>query len=285
MRLILPMPGNEAMAQAIAQRTHVELGAIEVRHFPDGESYVRLMRDVAGRDVDIVCTLARPDPQFLSLIYAAGAARDLGARRVSLIAPYLAYMRQDARFKEGEAISSVHFASIVSQFFDSLVTVDPHLHRRNSLDELFTIPARAVHAAPLLADWIGRNVPHPLVVGPDRESEQWVTAVAQAAGAPHVVLAKQRLGDRHVVIETPDILQWRELTPVLIDDIASSGGTLIEAARNLRNQGFVKPHCVVVHALLGDEDYARLLSEVAGLVSTDTAPHPSNAISVAELLA
>lgn len=285
MRLILPMPGNEAVAQAIAQRTHVELGAVEVRRFPDGEAHVRLLRDVAGKDVDIVCTLARPDEQFLSLIYAAGAARDLGARRVSLIAPYLAYMRQDARFKDGEAISSVHFAKILSEFFDALVTVDPHLHRRTSLDEIFTIPTRTVQAAPLLADWIRRNVSHPLIVGPDSESEQWVIAVAQAAGAPHVVLSKQRLGDREVNIDAPDILQWRELTPVLIDDIASSGGTLIAAARRLRAQGFVKPHCVVVHALLGDEDYARLLAEVAGLVSTDTAPHPSNVIRVAELLA
>ena len=101
MRLILPMPGNERFAERLAKEGGFELGRLETRRFPDGERYVRIISDVAGRPVDIVCTLARPDPEFLTLVFAADAARDLGATEVNLVAPYLAYMRQDRRFKSG----------------------------------------------------------------------------------------------------------------------------------------------------------------------------------------
>jgi len=284
-RLYLPMPGNEIVARALADRAGAELGAIETRRFPDGEAYVRLISAVEDREVAIVCTLARPDDQFLSLVFAAQTARELGARRVELIAPYLAYMRQDKRFKDGEAVSSTHFARLLSQSFDGLVTVDPHLHRRNSLGEIFTIPARVEHAAPLLADWIKDNVADPLVVGPDAESEQWVAAVAARAGAPHIVSTKTRRGDRDVSIDLPDLSAVRGRRAVLVDDIVSSGRTMIETARKLATAGMAKPVCVAVHALFADQSYAELLSLCERVVSTDTVPHASNAISVAALLA
>lgn len=285
MRLLLPMPGNETMAAALAACTPAELGSVETRRFPDGESYVRIASDVGGREVDLVCTLARPDEQFLSLVFAANTARDLGAKNVRLVAPYLAYMRQDKRFKDGEAISSVHFARLLSETFDSLVTVDPHLHRRRDLGEIFTIPTRVEHAALLLADWIKDNVELPLVIGPDAESEQWVSAVAQQASAPHIVLSKQRFGDRQVEIAMPDMAPWRRRRPVLIDDIVSSGRTMIEAARQLRDQSLSKPFCLAVHPLFAEESYAELLALSERIVSTDTIPHVSNAVSVVGLLA
>lgn len=285
LRLLLPMPGNEAMAGAIASRGGAELGRLETRRFPDEEAYVRIASDVRGRQVDILCTLARPDPQLMSLILAAEAARDLGAAGVHLVAPYLAYMRQDARFNDGEAISSVTFARLLSQSFDSLVTVDPHLHRRASLSEIFTIPTRVAHAAPLLADWIRDKVVEPLVIGPDIESEQWTSAVAVRAGAPYAVLAKRRLGDRRVEIATPDLSAWEGRRPVLVDDIISSGRTMIEACRQLRLLGFAQPHCLAVHALFSPGGYTELSALADSVVTTDTVAHASNGVSIAALLA
>lgn len=285
MRLFLPMPGNEAMAQSLAERCGGELGVLEWRRFPDEESYVRILSDVAGKRVDIVCTLARPDPQFLSLIFAASTARGLGAASVHLIAPYLAYMRQDKSFREGEAVSSIDFARLLSQSFDSLVTVDPHLHRRASLAEIFSIPTRVERAAPLLADWIAKHVEAPLVIGPDSESEQWVAAVATRANAPYVVASKERLGDRRVVVTLPDLGQWAERRPVLIDDIVSSGRTMIEAARTFAERGMKKPYCLAVHALFAEQSYETLQALAERVFSTDTITHSSNAVSVAELLA
>ena len=284
MRLFLPLPGNEGMATSLANLTGGEIGLLEWRRFPDEEAYVRIASDVRGKDVDIVATLAQPDPQFLTLTFAAETARELGAKSVRLIAPYLAYMRQDTRFKEGEAVSSAHFARLISGAFDSLVTVDPHLHRRQSLGEIFTIPTRVEHAAPLLADWIAQSVEAPLVLGPDSESEQWVAAVAARAGAPYAVASKQRLDDRRVVVTIPDLGGWKDRRVVLIDDIASSGRTLIEAAQAIVSQGFGKPYCAVVHGLFAGDSYAALQALTERVVSTDTVPHPSNAISIAGLL-
>lgn len=285
MRLLLPMPGNEALAANLARLGGHRLGRIETRRFPDGESYLRLLDDVVGLDVELVASLARPDAGFLALIFAADAARDLGAASVGLIAPYLAYMRQDSRFKPGEAISSRSFARLLSSSFDRLLTIDPHLHRYPALAALYTMPAQALQAAPLLADWIAAEVTAPLLVGPDAESEQWVAAVAARAGAPHMVLQKVRHGDRNVEITMPDLSAWRGHQPVLVDDIASSGRTLIEAAQLLTRQGLPRPVCAVVHALFAEDAYAQLQVAASRIVSCDTVRHPSNAIPVAALLA
>lgn len=284
-RTLLAMPGNETMAAALSLRLEADWKPLEVKRFPDNEVYVRITKEVTGGDVDIVCTLARADEQFLALAFAAGAVRELGAARVNLIAPYLAYMRQDARFKPGEAIASRHFAQLLSQLFDSLITVDPHLHRWRGLDQIFAIPTRIAHAAPLLAKWISAHVEAPLIVGPDAESLQWVTAVAKAVGAPHVLMSKVRRGDRDVTMTAPDLSAWRDKTPVLIDDMASSGRTMIEAASHIKGQGLTKPYCLVVHALFSDASYAALADQVASVVSTDTIAHASNQISVADILA
>jgi len=283
-RLILPLPGQDAMTAALAHRQGAELGSLEIRRFPDGESYVRVTSDVAGRDVDMVCTLARPDERFLGLIFAADAVRQLGARSVRLIAPYLAYMRQDKRFHPGEAVTSATFARLVSQAFDSLVTVDPHLHRYRSLSDIYSIPAQALHASDLIADWIAAHVDRPLLIGPDVESRQWVAAVAGRVSAPFVVLRKQRFGDRDVRITIPDMSEWRNRQPVLVDDIAASGRTMIEAASQIAAQGLMKPVCVVVHPVFAEGAYEALLAVAERVASTDTVPHPSNAISIAPLL-
>lgn len=285
MRLILPLPGNETFARILAEAGGWELGTIETRGFPDGESYVRILSEISGRSVDFVCTLAHPNDGFLRLTFAADAARSLGAREVTLIAPYLSYMRQDRRFQPGEAVTSKTFARLVSSTFDRLVTVDPHLHRYPALSAVYTIPTDTLHAAPLLADWITAEIEKPLVIGPDEESEQWVSAIAARINAPHAVLRKIRHGDRSVDVELPDLSEWRGHQPVLVDDIASSGHTLIEAARKLPLQGFPRPVCAVVHGIFADDSYQRLQALAERIVSTDSVPHDSNAIELAPLIA
>jgi len=132
--LIVALPGTEALAAQLANGLEGELAAAEFHRFPDGERYIRFDTPPAGRSVVLVCTLDRPDEKFLTLAFAAGSARDLGASRIGLVAPYLAYMRQDKAFKPGEAVTSVHFARLLSQSVDWLVTIDPHLHRLSALD-------------------------------------------------------------------------------------------------------------------------------------------------------
>src|SRR3569832_619036 len=170
--LVYALPGGEALASSLAHKLDAERGEITLRHFPDGESYVRLLTPPQGRAVIFAGSLDRPDGKSIQLYFAASAARELGATRVGLVAPYLAYMRQDARFHPGEAITSVYFARWLSGFLDWLVTVDPHLHRHASLDDIYSIPSVSVSAAPAMARWIRTHAPSALVVGPAAESAQ-----------------------------------------------------------------------------------------------------------------
>jgi ribose-phosphate pyrophosphokinase len=256
-----------------------------VRRFPDGETYVRVETDVWDRNVVILADLAVPDEKIIPLLWVAATARDLGAASIGLAAPYLPYMRQDARFQPGEGVTSRYFARLMSSHVDWLVTVDPHLHRYRSLDDVYTIPSRVVSAAPALARWIEGNVRDPLLIGPDTESNQWVRAVADVVGAPHAVLTKTRVGDREVSVEAPNLREYRDRSPVLIDDVISTGSTLAEAARLVRGQGLAAPVCLAVHAVCSGNAYDGVMAAgCRSVVTCNTVPHPSNAIDVVEPL-
>ena len=241
---------------------------------------------MSARSVLLVATLHRPDDKLLPLVFMAATARDLGAARVGLVAPYLAYMRQDRRFREGEGVTSRYFAHIVSETVDCLVTVEMRVHRHESLADIYSIPGVAVRAAPAISAWIGAEVPRPLLVGPDSESEQWVRAVAEEAGAPSIVLEKVRHGDRSVDVSVPDVERWRGHTPVLVDDIISTARTMIETVAHLRRSDLAPPVCIGVHAVFAGRAYEDLVAAGAGRVITcNTIPHESNAVDLTDQLA
>lgn len=282
--MLFPMLGNERMTNAIAERIGSAVGKLELRRFPDGESYIRLHSTVAGRAVAVVCTLVHPDDQFLQLLFTARLLRENGARSVHLVAPYLAYLRQDRRFNDGEALTSRQFAQLLSAEFDGLVTVDPHLHRYGNLQEIYSIETEALAASPLLAEWIRDHVEAPLIIGPDSESEQWAGAIAGHIGAPHVVFAKTRRGDRDVLIAASNLSAWKGRTAILVDDVISSGHTLANAAREILEQGFPAPICLAVHGLFASDAEAMLRGLGCRLVTTDSIPHSSNAIALDSIL-
>lgn len=283
--MILPLPGSERLDR-IARDLGGAAGTVEVHRFPDGEVRVRIPTPVAGEDVVLVAGLDHPDAKVLPLLFAAATARDLGAASVGLVAPYLPYLRQDRRFRAGEAVSARYFAGLLSRAVDWLVTVAPHLHRIATLDELFSIPTESLHAAPLLAEWIRGHVESPLVIGPDAESVQWVEAIAREVGAPYAVLQKGRMGDRRVEIALPDLSAHAGRRPVLVDDVVSTGCTMAESVRALRAEGWPAPICLAVHAIFAEGAYGALLEAgAASVVTCNTIAHASNAIDVQPLLA
>lgn len=285
MAVVLAVPPCDQQARDLASRLDVPVITPEVRQFPDGELYVRIDADLAGQDVILVAGLHAPGDKFLPIAFLAGTARDLGARKIGLVAPYLAYLRQDSRFHPGEGITSTYFARLVSSTVDWLVTVDPHLHRLSSLDRVYSIPTTIARAAPAIANWIAGTIEKPMLVGPDLESAQWVTAVAEGCGAPYVILEKTRRGDRDVSVSSPTS-QLNGHTPVLVDDIVSTGRTMVEATRVLLEAGSAPPMCVAIHAVFADAvDQELLAAGARGIVTCDTIPHATNQISVAAAIA
>jgi len=280
--VLIAVPGSEDHARRLGTRLGLPVLIPELRQFPDGELYVRIDGEL-GEDVVIVGNASGDN--FLRVAFLAGTARDLGATRVGLVAPYLAYMRQDSRFKPGEGVTAKYFARLLSGTVDWLVTVDPHLHRFDSLAGVYTIPTTIARAAPAIATWIMASVEHPVLVGPDAESVQWVKAVAEHCGAPFMILEKTRRGDRDVSITSPDGA-WNGHTPVVIDDIVSTGQTMIEATRQLRAAGSAAPMCVGIHAVFADALHGALIEAGArGIVTCNTIPHATNQICIADPLA
>jgi ribose-phosphate pyrophosphokinase len=195
-------------------------------------------------------------------------------------------MRQDKRFQPGEGTSARHMAELLSSCADWLATVDPHLHRLSDLESVFRIPALAVSSAAPLAQWIARHVRQPLIVGPDSESAQWVANVAGRLGCPFLVMEKQRSGDRMVTVSLNGASVPHGYTPVLLDDIASSGHTLARAVRALRASGTAPPVCAIVHGVFaGDALEVLHRAGPAQVVSCNTVLHPSNQVDITQALA
>ena len=267
------------------------LPALEIaRHrFPDGELKLTLPVDAAGQlpaRAVLLRSRDQPNEKLIELLLAARSARSLGVRQLTLVAPYLAYMRQDIAFHPGEAVSQRIVGPFLASLFDAVVTVDPHLHRVATLDE--AVPAArtvALSGAPLLADWIVQQRPGALLVGPDGESAQWVAQAAARHGLEHAVCTKERHGDRSVTIHLPPVaVQGRAV--VLLDDMASTGHTLAQAARLLLQDGAASVDVAVTHALIDAEALAALHAAGAGeFWSTDCVAHPMNAVAMAVALA
>lgn len=284
--IVFALPGHEALGKRLVAALAAEEGQLTVRQFPDGETYVRGETACDGRHAVLAANLYQPNAQFLPLMYCVQGVRVLGASRVILVTPYLPYMRQDARFKPGEVITSRIFASLLSSAADGLVTVDPHLHRYTSLAEIYSIPTCIEHAAAPVTRWIQSNIERPLIVGPDDESAQWTRVIAEMVNAPSIVLEKRRHGDRDVEVSVPPRDRWIEHTPVLFDDIISTAQTMAQTVIRLRKAGYRKPVCVGVHAVFAEGALEILESAgVEQVITCNTIEHPTNDIDITGVLA
>jgi ribose-phosphate pyrophosphokinase len=281
MTIIFSFPGSEQLVDKIITKLSYQKGNITTRRFPDGESYLRINDDVKAQDIVIIASLDHPDDKIMPLLFFAKTCRELGAKKITLVAPYLGYMRQDIRFKAGEAVTSDIFAQLISQYFDTLITIDPHLHRHKTLGEIYTIPTKIIHAANAVTKWIKDNVKKPLLIGPDEESQQWVHDMAEKTNAPFLILEKVRHGDKDVEISVPEVKKFADHTPILVDDIISTGRTMIETMKHLQKAKMLAPICIGVHAIFADDAYINLQNAGASkIISCNTIPHPSNNIDM-----
>lgn len=285
MSVLLYFEDELPSARRLAQAANMSAVPIERHRFPDGEIKLRLPEGLPTQLV-ILRSLNDPNEKLLELLLVAQTARSLGASRLTLVAPYLAYMRQDIAFQPGEAISQRIVGGFLAGLFDAVITVDPHLHRVARLRE--AVPAAhaiALSAAPLLSDWIAVRRPRALLIGPDEESAQWIAMAAARHGFDHAVCRKLRHGDRSVEVALPAIaVTGRHV--VLLDDVASTGHTVARAAQQLLAAGAASVDVAVTHALFSG-DALQVLQDagVNEVWSTDCVAHPSNVVSMADTLA
>jgi ribose-phosphate pyrophosphokinase len=280
------MPWAAREARQLADRLGLGMNTIAVHRFPDEE--MRVTVGAAAPTTILYAPLDRPNDKLLAVLFAAEALRRGGAKRLVLVAPYLCYMRQDTAFHAGEAISQRVIGQLLAGAVDRVITVDAHLHRTKDIGDVFPgIEANDLSAMPAIFETLRMSGidPATVVVGPDEESEPWVAELAGLLGTAHMVARKVRRGDHvvEVVFPDPKLLAGRPV--LLVDDIVSSGGTLIACARALLAAGSRAINAVIIHALFPSE-MIRQFNEagICSIRSTTSVPHPSNAIALEGIL-
>jgi ribose-phosphate pyrophosphokinase len=279
----------ENLANTVANQLGVTSGKLEVRRFPDGEKYLRILNEVKNEHVIVIQSMHHtPDDYLFEYLLLVDALKDLGAKRVTSFVPYFAYARQDERFKPGEALSFKTVSKLIQSVgTDEIFTIDMHQHRVVKSSEVFGIPSHNLSAMRLLADYVRKEgkLTNPLVIGPDAEAEQWAKLAAESLNAEYDVFEKKRLGDSKVEIR-PRKSSAKDRDVLIVDDIISTGGTIIEASKILFSQGARRIEVACTHPILASEALSRILAiGVANVVGTDTVPCPISYVSVAPLIA
>ena len=282
---IQSLPSSTSDAARLAARLGWPMHRIAQHSFPDAEMRVTI-GPVAPTTI-IYASLDRPNDKLITLLFAAEALRRGGCKRIVLLSPYLCHMRQDAAFRDGEAISQTAVGQLLAGIVDRVITVDAHLHRTHDIAMVFPgIESVNLSAMPAIAEAlrIAGFDPATVVIGPDTESRPWVSDLAGRLGLSHAVARKTRRGDRSVEIsfDEPSLIAGRPA--LMIDDIVSSGGTLITCAKALAAAGAATVDAIVTHALFPPALLRDMnLAGIRSIRSTHSVPHPTNAIILDDL--
>lgn len=283
---IIPGPSSTELGRKIAEILGVETVSVAHKKFPDSESYIRLEGEVKGEEIVIVQSTGPPqDTNLIQLFILADAAKDLGAKRVIAIVPYLAYARQDKRFLPGEAISIQTIGKLLkTSGIDELITVN--VHERKVLEK-FEIPAKSISAIGLLADYFkSKGLERAFALAPDEGAAEFAIEASKVLGGDYGWLHKER--DRYTgeVRTEEKNLDVSGKDAIIFDDIISTGGTTANAVKILRKQGARRVFAACVHPLMIGNAKERILQAGAEeIVGTDSVPSNVTVVSLAPLLA
>jgi ribose-phosphate pyrophosphokinase len=270
---------STALAERISRELDNAPFAIPfTKRFPDGELYVRVGGRLEGEDVAIVQS-TRTDEDVVELLLLEDAVREAGARRVFVVVPYFGYARQDRRFFPGEPVSARALCRHVEIGADVVITVD--LHSQQTLAH-FSKPAFEASGIPAIARLL-RERPVDLLVSPDRGGIERVRRMGQLLDKPWFALEKKRIDSEHVELSLPESfpapIEGKHL--VLVDDVITTGGTIVEAAKLLkkRQAGAISATCT--HGLFLRDAFERIKAVTDEVYSTDTLGNPAEKASVA----
>lgn len=286
-KLIITTVGNsQPLAKKIAHKIKAKFSPITLSSFPDGDIYLKFNTNLKNKKLVLINSFQpHSDMTLFDTIFAAKTAKDLGAKKVILVVPYLAYMRQDKRFHSGEAISSKIMAQLLNQSIDKIITIDPHIHRYKSLKDIFTIPAKRLTANLLIADYIKKHFKNEVIIGPDWESYQWAEHIAQKIHVLATVLKKTRFSSRKVQVKMTKPIEIKGKNVVIVDDIISTGHTIIEAAKKAKKLKAKSITAICVHGLFVENAIQKLKrAGINKIISTNTIEHKTNKIDVSSLI-
>ena len=284
--IVISCSHGKHIAKKIAAKLKKPYSALEVTHFPDSEIKLRFRVDVKNKDIVLVQSFyGNVNDCIIEALFAAETAKDLGAKKITLVAPYFPYLRQDRRFNPGECISLRTIAQNIDEDFDEVIIMDPHLHREKTLRHIFKISSKRLTANPLIVDYIKKKVRNPLIIGPDWESYKWARRIAEKIGCDFAIMEKERYSARNVRVKLNKKIDIKSKNLVFIDDMISTGHTLLEAIKAMRKLGAKKVTCFAVHGILVENALNKLRKAGATVITTNTIPNPATRIDIAGVIA
>ena len=286
MPLVVAGPTSTDLARDVALELEAELVPVESKTFPDGESYIRFERDMRGEDVIIVqSSFPAQNRSLIELFIMLDSAKDLGVERAIAVIPYFAYARQDKRFRSGEGISVKTIVKLIeASGADVFLTVDVH---KPDIMKFFHIPAMNLTAMPSIGKYLAAlDMKKPCVIAPDEGAINLAEAVAKVLRTDYSFLIKHR--DKASGVPTTELREIgvKDRDAVIVDDIISTGGTVVNAVKMLKEEGANDIYVACTHPLLLGEAKPRILSAGAKkILGTDSVASEVSEVKIAPVLA
>lgn len=284
--IIVSCSHGKHLGYLIARKSGNRHSFLSADKFPDDELRIKFGCELKNKDVALVQSFYKNVSDcIVEAVLAARTARELGAKKVVLIAPYFPYLRQDKSFHKGEAVSQRIIAGLMDKYFDAICIMDPHLHRKNKLSDIFKIKAKKMTANSLIAGYIKKHITNPLIIGPDEESYKWAMNVAEIINAESRILKKKRYSSYHVEVKLNKKIGLRNRNAVIVDDIVSTGHTILETAKVLKRLGAKNIYCICVHGIFANDALSKLKKAGIKVISTNTIPNKAARIDVSGTIA
>lgn len=279
--IIVGCSKGEHIAEKIAKELKTSYSQLDVKKFPDGEINIKFNKKISGSTVVLVQSFyGNISDCIIEVLFASDTAKELGAKKIILVAPYFPYLRQDKRFHSGECISLNVMTKLIGKYFNKILIVDPHLHRQKKLSDIFSINSNTITSNSYIADYIKKYIKNPLIVGPDYESYKWVKNIAKKINCEFVTLNKKRYSGREVKTTLNKKININNKNIVFVDDIISTGNTILEAVKTLKKIGAKKFNCIAVHGIFVENALNKLKKANVKVITTNSIPNKVDKIDI-----
>jgi ribose-phosphate pyrophosphokinase len=284
--IIVGGSNSQDLAKRVAKETKSEYSNLTIKNFPDGEDYLKFEINLKNKELVFIQTLfPKANDAIIETVLAIDAAKELGAKKITLVVPYLAYIRQDKRFNEGEIVSSHTIGRLLSSA-DKVITIDPHLHRYKSLNEIFKTHTQKLSANDLIKDYIKKNFKNCVILGPDEESYQWAKEIADEINADIAIAKKTRYSSTHVKVEIKSDVPIKNKDIIIIDDIISTGKTILETIKIIKKDKPKSIRVIAIHGIFADpKTYQEIKKNTKEIITTNTIKNTHSKIDVSKIIA
>ncbi|MBT7849623.1 ribose-phosphate diphosphokinase [Candidatus Woesearchaeota archaeon] len=283
--IITSLKNSSKTANLIAKKLKCKCIETEIKTFPDGDIYLRYKSEIKNKKLIIVESFQPNSNEALyNIVFAGKTAKDLGAKQIILVAPYLAFMRQDKRFNSGEAINAKIMSELINNSVDKIITVDPHLHRIRKMSDIFKIKSKRLTANQAIGNFIEKNFKNEVIMGPDWESYQWADEIAKIAKTQSTCLEKTRHSYRDVDVKLVKEIPIKGKNVIIVDDIISTGNTMIKAAIKAKKLGAKSVSCVGIHGLFVENALKKMKKHFNNIFTVNTIEHNTNKIDITDTL-